>query len=79
MIEQKLSTGASAQNILLSLHALGYSAIWRTGKFAFNPFISSKLGLNDNQEILGYVYVGTSDGENKKIPSLEIDSFVKKL
>ena len=79
IIEQKLSTAASAQNILLSLHALGYSGIWRTGKFAFNPFISSKLGLNDNQEILGYLYVGTPDGKNKKIPSLEIDNFVKKL
>ena len=54
-IEQKLSTAASAQNILLSLNALGYSAIWRTGKLAFNPFIASKLNLEANQEILGYM------------------------
>ena len=61
-IEQKLSTAASAQNILLSLNALGYSAIWRTGKLAFNPFVASKLNLEANQEILGYIYVGTADG-----------------
>jgi len=71
-IEQKLSTAASAQNILLSLNALGYSAIWRTGKLAFNPFIASKLNLKANQEILGYIYVGTGDGANKKIPELEV-------
>ena len=78
-IEQKLSTAASAQNILLSLNALGYSAIWRTGKLAFNPFIASRLNLEANQEILGYIYVGTADGANKKIPELDIEDFVSYL
>ena len=78
-IEQKLSTAASAQNILLSLNALGYSAIWRTGKLAFNPFIASRLNLEANQEILGYIYIGTTDGTNKKIPELDIEDFVSYL
>ena len=78
-IEQKLSTAASAQNILLSLNALGYSAIWRTGKLAFNPFIASRLNLEANQEILGYIYVGTADGTNKKIPELDVEDFVSYL
>lgn len=78
-IEQKLSTAASAQNILLALNSFGYSAIWRTGKLAFNPFIASKLNLKNNQEILGYIYVGTSDGPNKKIPELDIKNFVTYL
>ena len=78
-IEQKLSTAAGAQNILLSLRALGYSAIWRTGKLAFNPFVSSRLGLNKDQEILGYLYVGTADGKNKKIPEIDIEDFVRNL
>ena len=78
-IEQKLSTAASAQNILLSLNALGYSAIWRTGKLAFNPFISSKLNLEANQEILGYIYIGTADGKNKKIPELDVEDFISYL
>ncbi len=78
-IEQKLSTAASAQNILLSLSALGYSAIWRTGKLAFNPFIASKLNLEANQEILGYIYIGTADGKNKKIPELDVEDFISYL
>jgi nitroreductase len=77
-IEQKLSTAACSKYSFI-LNALGYSAIWRTGKLAFNPFVSSKLGLEDNQEILGYLYVGTSDGENKKIPELDIEDFVSNL
>ena len=78
-IEQKLSTAASAQNILLSLNALGYSAIWRTGKLAFNPFIASRLNLEANQEILGYIYIGTANGTNKKIPELDLEDFVSYL
>ena len=78
-IEQKLSTAAAAQNILLALNSMGYSAIWRTGKLAFNPFIESKLGLMENQKILGYLYIGTSEGKNKKVPELELSKFVKEL
>jgi len=78
-IEQKLSTAASAQNILLSLNALGYSAIWRTGKLAFNPYVASKLNLTDSQEILGYIYIGTAEGTNKKIPELNIDDYISYL
>ena len=78
-IEQKLSTAAAAQNIMLCLHAQGYGAIWRTGKLAFNEKISKNLGLNPNQEILGFLYIGTNSGKNKKIPDLDIDNFVTVL
>ena len=75
-IEQKLSTAAAAQNIMLSLNAQGYGAIWRTGKLAFNKTISKSLGLNVNQEILGFLYIGTNIGKNKKIPNLDTNNFV---
>ena len=29
-----------------------------------------------NQEILGFLYIGTNIGKNKKIPDLDIDNFV---
>ena len=78
-IEQKLSTATAAQNIILALNAMKYSSIWRTGKLAFNKSIQKALGLNDNQEILGYLYVGTEVGKTKKIPELDIDNFVSYL
>ena len=78
-IEQKLSTAAAAQNIILALNAMSYGAIWRTGKFAFNTSIQKEIGLNANQEILGYLYVGTTEGTNKKVPDMNIKDFVSKL
>ena len=78
-IEQKLSTATAAQNIMLALNAMNYSSIWRTGKLAFNKEIQKKLNLSERQEILGYLYIGTASGKNKKIPNLDIDEFVSYL
>ena len=78
-IEQKLSTATAAQNIMLALNSMNYSCIWRTGKLAFNRDVQNDLGLHENQEILGYLYVGTETGVKKKIPELDIDDFVSYL
>ena len=78
-IEQKLSTATAAQNIMLALNAMEYSCIWRTGKMAFNEVIQKELGLEKNQEILGYLYIGTEVGKKKEIPNLDIDNFVSYL
>ena len=78
-IEQKLSTATAAQNIMLALNAMKFSCIWRTGKMAFNESIQKELGLKKNQEILGYLYIGTEAGKKKEIPNLDIDKFVSYL
>ena len=77
-IEQMLSTAAAAQNILLALNALNYSAIWRTGIFALNDEIGKYLGLKSNQKILGYIYVGKPKIKAKKIPNIDINDHVIK-
>ena len=64
---------------MLALNAMNYSCIWRTGKLAFNEIIQKKLGLKQNQEILGYLYIGTEVGKKKKIPELDTGNFVEYL
>ena len=78
-IEQKLSTAASAQNITLALNAMNYSSIWRTGKLAFNKDVQKELDLKDNQEILGYLYVGTEVGKKKNVPEHNLNEFISYL
>ena len=75
-IEQMLSTAAAAENILLALNALNYAGMWRTGVFALNEKISKYLKLKDNQKVIGYLYVGTATGKQKKIPEMETSEFV---
>tara|TARA_Y100001936_G_scaffold13955_1_gene12116 strand:- start:692 stop:1249 length:558 start_codon:yes stop_codon:yes gene_type:complete len=73
-IEQIISLGASAQNILLGLHDIGYSAIWRTGKMAFNQEITDALELPNTYEVIGYLYVGTPSGNIKNLPELDLNN-----
>ena len=77
-LEQIQSTAAAAQNILIALHDLGYGAYWRTGKYSTerNEHISSELSLEKDDEVLGYLYVGTPEVEASKIPKLDNKEFV---
>ena len=68
-----------AQNITLALNAMNYSSIWRTGKLAFNKDVQKELDLKDNQEILGYLYVGTEVGKKKKVPEHDLNEFISYL
>ncbi len=58
-IEQMLSAGAAAQNILLAAHALGYAAVWKTGAAAYDSYVKERLGLAPNEHIVGILYIGT--------------------
>lgn len=58
-IEQMLSAGAAAQNILLAAHALGYAAVWKTGAAAYDAHVKQGLGLAANEHIVGILHVGT--------------------
>ena len=74
-IEQQLSAASAAQNILLASHALGYAGIWRTGSMAYNSDVKQGLGLKENEEIVGFIYLGTRDGNAKPIPELDWQTF----
>ena len=78
-IEQMLSLGAAAQNILLSISSLGYGGVWRTGNMAFNPHVVKALELPENSEIIGYLYIGTPSKKEKAIPELNVEDFLTKL
>jgi nitroreductase len=58
-IEQMLSAGAAAHNVLLAANALGFGSIWLTGANAYDPYVRGELGLGDNERIVGFIYIGT--------------------
>ncbi|HKP64329.1 MAG TPA: nitroreductase family protein [Polyangiales bacterium] len=59
-IEQTLSAGTAAHAVLLALHARGFSAIWRTGGFAYDPEVKRAFGLRPEDAIVGFIYTGTA-------------------
>lgn len=57
--EQRLTAGCVAYNLLLGAQALGFGAQWLTGWPAYAREVAAVLGLAENEEIVGFVHVGS--------------------
>ncbi|BAN49671.1 nitroreductase [Metapseudomonas resinovorans] len=75
--EQLLSAGCAAHGILLAAHALGLGAIWRTGDMAYDRTVAAGLGLAENEQVVGFLYLGSVEGERRAAPELAPADFVK--
>jgi nitroreductase len=75
-VEQRLSAGCAAHAILLAAEACGYAGIWRTGEGAFDRTVMDVLGLEANEEIVGFIYLGSREGAAKPLPHLDTAEFV---
>lgn len=62
-IEQQLSAGCVAHNLLLGAHALGFGAQWLTGWAAYDRDAAAILGLGENEHVIGFVHIGTAQIE----------------
>jgi nitroreductase len=58
-IEQIIAAGAAAQNILVAAHAQGFGGFWRTGPAAYDNGVKAALGLDAQDSIVGFLYLGT--------------------
>jgi len=58
-IEQALSAGAAAMNILNAVHALGFAAKWVTGANCYDPEFKREFGLDITDQLIGFIHIGT--------------------
>lgn len=59
-IEQLLSAGAAAMNMLNALHMLGYAGMWVTGANTYDPTVNAALGFQAPSRLIGFLAVGTA-------------------
>lgn len=76
LVEQRMSAACAAHAILLAAQALDYAGVWRTGDATFDRNVMTELGLAENEEITGFIYLGTRHGPAKTIPTLDPDDFL---
>lgn len=76
-LEQELATGAALVNFQLAAEAQGYSSVWRTGELAHNEFVLAALGFEENDSIIGFLYMGSAEGSKKKVKNIDPQMFVK--
>ena len=58
-VEQELSAGAAAMNILNAIHALGFAAKWVTGANCYDAEFKREFGLEATDQLIGFIHVGT--------------------
>jgi nitroreductase len=60
-LENYAACAAAVQNMLLTAHALGLGAMWRTGPVAYHEHMRKFFDLEEGDRIAGYLYVGYPD------------------
>jgi len=79
VIEQTLSAGAAAHAMMLAAFALGFNAMWKTGAAAYDATVKQALGLEPDDAIVGFLYLGTESGERAPAASTEWRDRVREL
>jgi nitroreductase len=57
-IENVEAVSAAIQNMLLAAQEEGLSSMWRTGDAAYDPKMKAFLGIDPEEHIVGFVYLG---------------------
>ncbi len=72
VIEQILSAGAAAENVMVSAFALGFGCAWKTGEAAYDPEIKSAFGLAPTDAIVGFLYLGSNANPPAEPPAIDL-------
>lgn len=78
-LEQQLSAGCAVMAMQMAAQAQGFGGIWRSGWFIFDRLIHQGLGLNESDQIVGFLYLGTPATTPKPPRSLASDAFIRYL
>jgi len=58
--EQEMSVGAVCQNMLIGATAMGFGCQWISGWAAFDRVVLDQFGLEPQEKIAGFIYLGTA-------------------
>jgi nitroreductase len=74
--EQILSAGAATQNLILAASCLGYASNWVTEWYTYSKAFRQLLGVSDNENIAGFVYIGSKEEEPMERDRPELENIV---
>jgi len=78
-VEQAVAVGCALHSMQLAADALGFAGIWRTGTYARDPLVISALKGSPGDEVIGFLYLGTAEGEKKPLCPVDLDNCVSYL
>lgn len=77
-VEQVVSAGCAAHAMLYAAQAQGLGGMWRTGGYAFDATVHAGLGMEEHDELVGFLYLGTPGGRLKPLASRVSADFVER-
>jgi len=75
-LEQLLSAGNVAFNLLHAAHALGFAASWVTRWYAFDAEAAAMLGARKDEQFVGFIHIGTPTASIEDRPRPDLESIV---
>lgn len=66
LIEEIAATAAAVEHILLGAQALGMVSLWSTGGMAHHESMKNMLGLAEDDQVLGLLFLGYTDEPNNE-------------
>ncbi len=78
-IEQIVATACAAQNMLLAANAKGFGGILLTGKNAQDENVRAFFGLKPGDELVSFLYLGKSKGDQPAKPRPDPAQFIEKF
>jgi len=73
--EEMAAAHAAVQNLLLMASTLGLGAIWRSGAPMYHPVMKEHFALREDEELVGFIYLGYPDMEPPAIGRKDIEQF----
>ncbi|MCG7531556.1 NAD(P)H nitroreductase [Psychrobium sp. MM17-31] len=72
-IEQIQTAGCATLSLQQMAMAYGYNGIWRTGDIVNSPIVRQAFDLAEQDELVGFLYLGTEEGNGlcRKPPVIE--------
>lgn len=76
-LEQHLSAGCAVMAMQMAAQAQGFNGMWRSGWFIFDRQVHQELGLAEDDQLVGFLYLGTPLVEVRKLPARDPGQFVR--
>lgn len=74
--EQLITAGCCAHAMQMAAFTLGFGAMWRTGNLAYNNLVKKGLDISEENEIIGFLYIGTPCKEQNLKPNKNFENQV---
>ena len=79
VFDQQLAAGCAVMAMKMAAGVLGFGGIWRSGWFMYDRLLHRELDLRDEDQIVGFLYLGTPKALVPPPPAIDSSGFVRWL